>query len=81
MYTTINKSDSDFSQIDTYRNGGILIIDLSGSLVGGNTWDAIGKIAAQEATGTMQEIIVYLSDQSANRERIEGDINRHFGIF
>ena len=81
MYTTINKSDSDFSQIDTYRNGGILIIDLSGSLVGGNTWDAIGRIAAQEATGTMQEIIVYLSDQSANRERIEGDINRHFGIF
>jgi hypothetical protein len=31
--------------------------------------------------GTISEIIIYPSDQSTNRERIEGDINRHFGIF
>jgi hypothetical protein len=32
-------------------------------------------------TGAIQELIVYQSDQTANRQRIEGDINRHFGIF
>jgi hypothetical protein len=31
--------------------------------------------------GTISELILYPSDQTANRERIEGDINRHFGIF
>ena len=31
--------------------------------------------------GTMQELVFYTSDQTANRQRIEGDINRHFGIF
>lgn len=74
MYTTISKSDSDFSQIDTFRNGGILIADLSASLAGGNTWDAIGKITTSEATGTMQEIVVYLFDQTALRQRIEGNL-------
>jgi hypothetical protein len=28
-----------------------------------------------------QELLYYPSDQTANRQRIEGDINRHFGIF
>ena len=31
--------------------------------------------------GTISELLFYPSDQSANRQRIEGDINRHFGIF
>ena len=31
--------------------------------------------------GTISELIIYPSDQTANRQRIEGDINRHFGIF
>ncbi len=28
-----------------------------------------------------QELLFYPSDQSANRQRIEGDMNRHFGVF
>ena len=32
-------------------------------------------------TGYLLETVLYPSDQSANRQRIEGDINRHFGIF
>ena len=48
----------------------------------------IGKIGARADSvsgtffeGTYQELVLYFSDQSANRQRIEGDINRHFGIF
>ena len=36
---------------------------------------------ASNTYGAVSELIIYPSDQSANRERIEGDINRHFGIF
>jgi hypothetical protein len=35
----------------------------------------------QEFYGTYQELIVYPTDQSANREAIEANINAHYGIF
>jgi len=45
---------------------------------------AIGRSAVGAAgflDGTISEVVIYPSDQTANRERIKGDINRHFGIF
>ena len=35
----------------------------------------------QDYDGTQQEIIIYSSDQSANRVAIENNINGHFGIY
>ena len=75
LFATINKSDSDYTQIDTYRNGVLLLAESTALLPGAtNTWDAIGRRTSTIVTGTMQEIVVYLLDQSANRQRIEGDL-------
>jgi len=41
-----------------------------GALGGNDTWN-----------GNFQEVIVYPSDQSANRTGIEGNINDHYGIY
>jgi hypothetical protein len=37
--------------------------------------------SGQTWNGTMQEVILYNSDQSANREGIEDNINEHYGIY
>jgi hypothetical protein len=68
---------------------------VNGAFIGSNTFSlgqvtltefAIGILVRATAyssalEGTISELITYPSDQTANRERIEGDINRHFGIF
>jgi hypothetical protein len=45
-------------------------ITVGASFPTGDFWD-----------GRISEFVLYLADASANRERIERDINRHFGIF
>jgi hypothetical protein len=45
------------------------------------TEDAGNRINSGLLSVKFHELIIYPSDQTANRERIEGDINRHFGIF
>lgn len=37
--------------------------------------------AADHLKGTLQEFLLYYTDMTALRQRIEGNINRHFGIF
>lgn len=70
---------------EIYNNA---ILQLSGNL-GSNNFDGlfIGNLGSNLQTsgfqlvGTMQEIIIYGSDQSSNRTGIETNINNHYGIY
>jgi len=53
------------------------------TLVGVDDW-VVGATPSQPTTnydGSLQEIIIYPSDQSANRTGIETNINDHYGIY
>lgn len=50
------------------------------NLIGAQGTGSLASLA-QFFEGRLQEIVIFAVDQSANRQRIEGDINRHFGIF
>ena len=67
-----------------HKNGMQLLDSNKGAIAPGSDFTLGGNAANPSLSafpGTHQELIVYPSDQTANRERIEGDINRHFGIF
>jgi len=71
---------------DLYRNGSLLTPD---SLSGGAVNDVgtgllhIGNnnSAVRPFYGLLQELVFYNSDQSANRQGIEDNINEHYGIY
>lgn len=50
-------------------------LSTSGSALGGNNF------GSNLFDGKMQEMVVYLSDKSADRTGIEGNINRHYNIY
>jgi hypothetical protein len=67
VYTALNGY-----KIETTLNGGTL------------AWPAFricGYSAALAFGGTMQEVIIYLSDQTSNRAAIESSINAHYAIY
>jgi hypothetical protein len=71
----------DNSNVYGYINGGN---ELSRASTGDlfNTPTAIGRYAASNYFGgSMQEIILYASNQSANRVGIEANINAHYNIY
>jgi hypothetical protein len=43
--------------------------------------DSLGPVRAGDANRVFQEIIIYNSDQSSNRTKIETDINNHYSIY
>ena len=54
---------------------------LSGDVGSLSDLDFIGRNFTAYLDGTIQEIIIYDSDQSANRVAIEGNINAHYNIY
>ena len=73
------------SENNLHIDGAAKSVTAEFSVGAAGTLGKIGARADSNATtffgGTYQELVLYFSDQSANRQRIEGDINRHFGIF
>lgn len=68
--------DGASSAVDRTANGTSPMNVHAGDFrIGG--WGSAGQVL----NGTMQEIIVYDSDQSANRVGIETNINEHYGIY
>ncbi|MCP4953962.1 MAG: hypothetical protein GY922_19155 [Proteobacteria bacterium] len=69
-----------------YSNGTVVESSVSGSQIvldGSDRSIGIGGAASGSnlITGSLQELIVYDSDQSANRVGIETNINDHYGIY
>ena len=79
LYTGLYNSTNSFIA----RQGTITATGNAGS--GGLTQMTIGNNSGGNSlgylTGPMQELIVYPSDQSANRIAIESNINAHYNIF
>jgi hypothetical protein len=61
-------------------DGGTLVVDQDAQSLLSSEF-LIGKGEGKESEMLAQELIVYPSDQSANREAIESNINAHYGIF
>lgn len=67
-----------------HQNGAQLLNSNKGAIAAGNDFIIAGNAQSPGSNpflGTHQELITYPSDQSANRQRIERDINRHYRIF
>jgi len=62
------------ADMSVFRNGVALPKVSGGGSVSTADLAYIGRVASFYGTGVYQELIIYPSDQSANRERIEGDL-------
>jgi hypothetical protein len=85
----LDPSNAAASERLTHYFDGAFVDDVNTSTLSVATGNATSDLmigayppgSAGHVSGTISELIIYPSDQTANRERIEGDINRHFGIF
>ena len=80
--TTGQALDYFLNQSELYRNSASQTLQ-SGSTYGANTTSVIGgwQESSQNITATIQELIIYESDESSNRTGIETDINGYFSIY
>jgi hypothetical protein len=81
LYTTLYSSGN----LDTYENSSQNNFSSGGSFTGvtGNyIIENLGdELDVRPADGLMQEIIIYDSDQSANKTKIENNINSYYNIY
>jgi hypothetical protein len=66
---------------DGYANGTLYRSVASSSASYTNPALKIGSYSGNLITGEVKEIIIYTSDQSDNRFKIESNINNHYGIY
>ena len=66
----------------TYFKDGssVATANYTGSVSGGDTWIGSGNNGTAEFNGIINEIIVYDTDQSANRPAIEANIKNQYDI-
>jgi hypothetical protein len=66
-----------------YQNGTNVATELNFQSAGNssNTSSSLVEFGSNAFDGTIREIIVYTSDQSANRTAIETNINDHYNIY
>ena len=79
--TTGQALDYFLNQSELYRNSASQTLQ-SGSTYGANTTSVIGgwQESSQNITATIQELIIYESDESSNRTGITSDITTYFSI-
>ena len=79
--TTGQSLDYFLNQSELYRNSAAQTLQ-SGLGYTANTTSVIGgwKESSQNITATIQELIIYESDESSNRSGIESDIDTYFSI-
>ena len=86
LYSAIHDGTTDADNITAHRNG-VANSSSSGSGMGqlnsSTVWTNIGVRANTNDFfhGTIKELIVFNSDQSANRFKIESNINNHYGLY
>jgi len=84
LVTLLSPATARIIDIDCYINGSSSAItdstdnDLN---LGGTTDIFIGGTSSANFDGIVQEVIIYDSDQSANRTGIEGNINDYYNIY
>jgi hypothetical protein len=81
---TSQLSTVDYTEVS--QNGSVLsqtagTVTLGASASGTNSIGFRNDISSQYSLGTIQEVIVYLSDQSSNRAGIETNINDYYSIY
>ena len=86
LYSAIHDGTTDADNITAHRNG-VANSSSSGTGMGqlnsSTVWTNIGVRANTNDFfhGTIKELIVFNSDQSANRFKIESNINNHYGLY
>jgi hypothetical protein len=80
--TTGQALDYFLNQSEMYRNSTSQTLGTGGNY-GANSTSVIGgwQETSQNMTGTIQELVLYESDQSTNRTGIETNINTYFSIY
>jgi hypothetical protein len=68
------------SELAAYKDGAIMPSTSTASATAID-FSSVARLGSNYHKGTLQELLLYNSDQTENRQRIESDINRHFGIF
>jgi len=84
IFDGVDKTNA--SSLSFSINGSLIASDVASSVIGLNSNEfRIGRAGAtftgDHFSGKYQEIIIYESDQSANRENIETNINQYYIIF
>jgi hypothetical protein len=69
------------NDVYTALNGYKIETTLNGGTVAWPAFRICGYTSAFAFGGTMQEVLIYLSDQTANRAAIETNINAHYAIY
>lgn len=69
------------NDVYTALNGYKIETTINGGTVGWPAFRICGYTSVFAFGGTMQEVIIYLSDQTSNRAAIESNINAHYAIY
>jgi hypothetical protein len=65
-----------------YSNGATIVTDTTGAgATASPTAYTVGGVATEGFLGNVQEVIVYTTNQAANRTAIESNINAHYAIY
>ena len=82
LYTTFLAADGSASNV--HVNGSERLNSVLGDGTGNTTFSSIGRGDNDSAVGKfilISELIIYASDQSANRTALETNMNSHYSIF
>jgi len=66
---------------DLYENGAALTRSVSGISNQVGVHDGIGTVSGRPFSGSLQELIIYSTDESTNRTGIESNINNVYDIY
>lgn len=79
---TLQSSHRDGTNPSDFYVNGVAITRLTGNLSNQqSTYTTIGFGQSRVFNGTIQEVIIYASDQSANRAAIESELNGYYNIY
>ena len=75
--------DDSANTIDGFKNAvnGTQVTSITAEAASGSLNIGESKSSSERFNGTMKEIIVYLSDQTDNRFKIESNINSYYGLY
>jgi hypothetical protein len=79
--TELISQSYDGTTINAFVDGSLVGTSVQGYTASGTNLSLGGSAAVAFLNGKMAEIILYNSDQSANRTAIEGNINAHYNIY
>ena len=80
LFSGINPDNSSGALLTLYRDAAALATSIVALAGGTEPWRSIARRTTEYGKGTLQELVVYLSDQTANRQLIEGNIAWSYSV-